>query len=66
MIADQHGGTGLPRLFDATGTVGEDHGCGACRGSGANGVHNATNAVVLVVVRAGADDEGAFAARQEN
>ncbi len=66
VVADQNGGSRRPGLANAAGTVGENHdGCSG-RSRRAHTVHNATNAVALVVVGAGPDDEGALAGGQQH
>ena len=66
VVADEHGGARRPVLLDAAGAVREDHRRRARRRGGADGVDDASHAVALVVVGAGADDERALAARQQH
>ena len=61
MIADQHGRSGLPRLLNTTGTVGQyHHGCSRRR-RGPHTVSDAPHAVPLVEMGTGADDQRVLA-----
>ena len=66
VIADQHGCSGHPVVFDSPRTIGENHDGCPRRRRGAHRVRHPPHAVVLVVVGAGADNESALATRQQD
>ena len=61
MVADQHRRAGRPVLVEAAAAVGQHQGLAAGRRGGAHAVHDGADALALVVVRAGAQDQGALA-----
>ena len=63
VVANEHRGAGHPVVFDPPRAIGENHDGCSRRRRGAHRVHHPSHTVVLVVVSACADDEGALAAR---
>ena len=61
MVADQHRGAGRPVFVEAAAAVGQHEGLAAGGRRGAHAVDHGADALALVVVRAGAQDQGALA-----